>query len=210
MTRSLTTAPLLTASLALLAPASALAQQPQVTYSSTVWEGWSVGAAIGRAGNEDDHHVSDDRGVDLRANLEIPLAPRITVRAEAGRVTWRFDRFDPLDPQRADDVTVRRITVGLLGVTDPAVPLRGHFGAGLGLYHWKAKAGPIEKSFTRGAWFTAGLTFPVKERKWAITGEIQIQVIHAPNENPPASARRLVGGSAVMSLTPSIGLRLFL
>jgi hypothetical protein len=210
MTRSIAIASaVLAVSSVLLVPAVGTAQ-PRVTYSSTLWEGWSVGAAIGRAGNEDDHHASDDRGVDLRANLEVPLGPRVAVRAEAGRVSWRFDQYGPLHLQRDDDVTVRRVTVGLLGVTDPALAVRGHFGAGLGLYHWKAKAGTIEKSLTRGAWFTAGLTVPVKERKWAITGEFQIHVINAPKDSMAVSAGNPVAGSAVLSLTPSIGFRLFL
>ena len=94
--------------------------------------------------------------------------------------------------------------------TDPAAPVRGHFGAGLGFYHWKAEVGTIEKSITRGAWFTAGLTVPVKQRKWGITGEIQVHVINAPNKSTPVSAESPISGSAVLSLTPSIGFRLFL
>ena len=209
MIRTVASVLLLAPSLALLAPAPAEAQ-PRVTYSSSMWEGWSVGAAIGRSGNEDEHHASNDRGVDLRANLEAPLGPRVAVRAEAGRVTWRFDQYGPLHQIRDDDVTVRRITVGLLGVTDPAVPLRGHFGAGLGFYHWKAKVGRFDKSLTRGAWFTAGLTVPVKDRKLAITGEFQLQVIKAPNQGVPVTPQSPVSGTAVLSLTPSIGFRLFL
>jgi len=198
--------------LALLALAAPPGAEAQVLYSrgGDVWEGWSVGAAIGRSGNEDEHHASGDRGTDLRGNLEAPLGPRVAVRAEAGRVSWRFDEYGPLHQLRDDDVTVRRVTVGLLGVTDPEVPVRGHFGAGLGFYHWKAKVGRIENSITRGAWFTAGITVPVKRRTWAITGEFQVHVIKSPNEGAPLSAGSPISGTAVLSLTPSIGFRLFL
>jgi hypothetical protein len=209
MTRTTAAASLL-ALLALAAPVTAAAQPPFYSRGGEVWEGWSVGAAIGRSGNEDEHHASNDRGVDLRANLEVPLGSRVAVRAEAGRVSWRFDEYGPMHQMRDDDVTVRRVTVGLLGLTDPAAIVRGHFGAGLGFYHWKVEVGTIEKSITRGAWFTAGLTVPVKQRKWGITGEFQLHMIKAPNESVPVSVDSPVSGSAVLSLTPSIGFRLFL
>ena len=208
MTRPIAIAPLLAVALTLLVPHASGAQQ--VTYVSNQWEGWSVSAALGRSGNEDDHHAANDRGVDLRANLEVPLGSRLAVRAEAGRVSWRYDQYGPLHQMRDDDVTVRRVTVSMLGVTDPALPVRWHFGAGLGLYHWKAKVGRMDQSFTSGAWFTAGLTVPVKERKWAITGEVQVHAINAPNKGVPVTAESPVAGSAVLSLTHSIGFRLFL
>jgi hypothetical protein len=193
---------------ALLVPAGAAAQT--VTYSSNMWEGWSVSAALGRSGNEDEHHAPNNRGVDFRANVEVPLGAGVAVRAEAGRVSWRFDQYGPLHQPREDDVTVRRATVGMLKVTDPLVPLRGHFGAGLGLYHWKAEVGRFERSITRGAWLAAGLTVPVRERKWAITGEFQLHVIGTPNRGAGATPQSPVSGTAVLSLTPSIGFRLFL
>jgi hypothetical protein len=184
--------------------------QPVFARSSDEWRGWSVGAAIGRSGNEDEHHAADDRGADVRANVEVPLGRRVVVRAEAGRVSWRFDQFGPQHQMRDDDVTVRRATVGVMGVTHPAVAVRGYFGAGLGLYHWKARVGTIEKSVTRGAWFAAGLTVPVKQRTWAISGEVQVHVIGSPNRGAPVNPGSPVSGTAVLSLTPSIGFRLFL
>ncbi len=207
MIRSIATA-CLCALVGLAEPPSVEARQ-LVTRGGDVWEGWSVGAAVGRAGNEDEHHASNNRGVDLRGNLEVPLGPRVAVRVEAGRVSWRFDQYGPQHQMRDDDVTVRRVTVGLLGLTDPEAPVRGHFGAGLGFYHWKAAVGTIEHSVTRGAWFTAGIAVPVRRRTWAITGEVQVHVIKSPNEGAPIAAESPVSGSGVLSLTPSIGFRRF-
>ena len=82
---------------------------------SDVWKGWSFGAALGRSGNEDEHHASQDRGLDVRGNLEVPLGSRWAVRVEAGRVSWQFDQYRLLHQTREDVVTVRRATLGFSG-----------------------------------------------------------------------------------------------
>lgn len=200
---------LLPFSLALVGPRSTEAQ-PRSASPTDMWEGWSLGAALGRSGNEDEHHASKDRGRDLRGNLEVPLGSRWAVRVEAGRVSWRFDEYGPLHQTREDVVAVRRATLGLLGMTNPAYAVRGYLGGGLGLYHWNARVGTIDAPITRAGYFTMGLSVPVRRRDWAVTGELQVHIINSPNRTGRPGPEAPVSGSAVMSLTHSIGLRMYL
>ena len=192
-------------------PGTVQAQGRSATSSSDVWEGVSIGAALGRSGNEDEHHAREDRGRDVRGDLEIPLGSRFAARVEVGRVSWRYDLYGPLHeglhPSRDDVVTVNRVTASLLAVTDPAKPVRGYIGGGIGLYHWGARVGTIDAPLQRGATFTTGLAVPVRKREWAVTGDLQVNVMNSPNQNGRPGPDGPVSGSAVFSLTFSIGVR---
>jgi hypothetical protein len=196
--------------LTLIAPGSATAQARLPTRSSDLWEGVSIGAAIGRSGNEDEHHQSDDRGRDLRANVEFPLGSRFAARAEFGHVSWRYDQYGSPGQSRDDVVTVNRATLSALVVTYPDMPVRGYVGVGIGVYHWRAKVGTIEEPFRRGGHFTAGLGIPVRKRQWAITGEVQVHIMTTPNRTSMPHPDGPVSGTAVLSLTHSIGFRMYL
>ena len=191
----------------LAAPRALDAQGRPANRPSDEWAGWSVGAALGRSGNEDEHHESDDRGLDVRGNLEVPLGSRLAARVEGGRVAWRYDEYGTPHLVRQDVVSVRRLTASLLFVTHPANPVRGHIGGGLGLYHWRARVGTIEVPITRGVHFAAGVDIPVRRREWAVTGEVQTHVINAPNRTGRPGPEDPVSGSAVMSITFSVGFR---
>jgi hypothetical protein len=143
----------------------------------------------------------------VRGNLEVPIGSRLAARVEGGRVAWRYDQYGTPFQMREDVVSVRRLTASLLFVTDPANAVRGHIGGGLGLYHWAARVGTIEVPITRGVHFAAGVDIPVHKREWAVTGEVQTHVINAPNRTGRAGPEDPVSGSAVMSITFSLGFR---
>ena len=189
-----------------IVPGVALAQGRAIR-PSDVWQGVSIGVSAGRSGNEDEHHASDDRGFDLRGNVDLPLGDRFVARIEAGRVSWRYDQYGPLHQLRDDRVAVKRVSAALLLVTDPQKPVLGYIGGGFSLYHWGARVGSIDAAFQRGPTFTMGLGVPVRRREWAVTGDLQVNVIKTPNRDSRPGPESPVSGSAVLSLTFSLGVR---
>lgn len=180
---------LLPVCLILLSPGGAEAQPPAGR------NGWSWGAAFGRsATGVDPDRASEDQGLDLRINIEAGLGSRWAARIEAGRVF-------------GDAITRRRATIGLLRLSNSANAVRGYWGGGIALYHWKDNFGTIDASVTRGSFFTLGVTVPIGGRRWAVTTESQALLMGSPNRAGQHCADTLLGGCDRLSVTHSIGFR---
>lgn len=78
---------------------------------------------------------------------------------------------------------------------------------GVAFAQGRASVGSIDAAFQRGPTFTMGLGVPVRRREWAVTGDLQVNVIKTPNRDDRPGPESPVSGSAVLSLTFSLGVR---
>jgi hypothetical protein len=144
----------------------------------------------------------------LRLHAEWPLLSRIAVRTEAGRVSWRYDHFGPRHQPREDVVSVTRLTLTVFFFTPPDRAVRGYIGGGIGAYHWTARVGTTVPAWRRGGHAAMGIGVPVGSGRWAIAAEVQVHVMSTPHGRGSAHPYEPTSGSAVLSLTHSIGVRL--
>jgi hypothetical protein len=130
----------------------------------------ALGLSVGKASANDSGH-----GGTWNATFELPTIPTWRLRADVGRVHWRFDedmrgRF----PQRS---AMTRASVTAVRTTPPAgVPVNMFAGGGVGVYWYPA---PADQGFTRfGFHGLVGLEVGLPGDRTKIVGELRVDALH--------------------------------
>jgi hypothetical protein len=130
----------------------------------------SVGLSLGRASDAD-----SGSGVTWNGTFELPTVPSWRLRADVGRVHWRFGENLQGFPQRS---TMTRASIGVTH-TPPVAPLPvfGFVGGGAGIYWFPA---PNHQGFTRfGMHALAGLEVMLPGERAKIVGEVRLDLLRS-------------------------------
>jgi hypothetical protein len=168
-------------------PSKTTAQQPPRFYR--VDNRWSIGCAIGASANGD--YNSGHGSLDVSATVEAPVAPEWSVRVDAGRAGWTFDRASgkPAPPER---VGLRRLTFGGVRVAQPTHPIRMYAGGGVGMYDYDLQAAP-QRLRRFGLYGATGID--VERNPHLVLGtELQVHWIEGPHVAPVNSYALWVAG----------------
>lgn len=139
-----------------------------------------LGAWIGRTGVTDQN--IHQGAVDLAAGVEVLLTRHWSLRVHAGQAGWDTEGHGTSPFFPPDRVTVRRIVVEAVGSVTPQ-----RFGlywlAGFGAYNYRFDISAVTS--TRGGVHTgAGIMFPLRDRRLALTTELRVHFPRGPGNSP--------------------------
>jgi hypothetical protein len=134
----------------------------------------ALGLSVGKASS-----VDAGEGGAWNATFELPIYPRWRVRADVGRVDWRFgeDMSGRDFPQRTK---MTRASATLVQTREPAgSPINMFTGGGVGVYRFPA---PADRGFSRfGVHGLAGIEVWLPSNRAKIVGEARLDLV------PPTS-----------------------
>ena len=172
---------------------------------------WAAGASIAASATAD---RSNDFSPDIAVNVDRTLAGRWSVRAEAGRVRWRFDGNPVLSPPpAAETLKLARLSLtaiaGLAG-RHPGADIRPYVGAGIGYYHYSLERSELPRPDQLGLHLVAGAEVLPASSRFAVRLEAQLQMVDGPYDPqgglaPTAPMRSHFISDSVLNLRLGVG-----
>jgi hypothetical protein len=182
--------------LVILLPAAASAQ----SRAFPVWERPAAGVFIGPSVNGDRN--SGDSGADIGFVFDTPVVFGHRVRADASRVSWRFEDRDYRGILQASDiVTLKSIRLSVLNVRHAAERFAGYAGGGYGIYRYEYARLPLHNPWRGGFHGVAGLEVLSQSQRFAFDGEVRLHGINGTGQPPVFSV-------ALFKLDAAIGMKM--
>jgi hypothetical protein len=180
----------------LLLPAVASAQ----SRAFAVWERPAAGVFIGPSVNGDRN--SGDAGLDVGFVFDTPVVFGHRLRADASRVTWRFEERDYPGALKASDlVTLKSIRLSVLNVRHAGARAAGYAGGGYGAFRYEYAQLPLHNPWRGGFHAVAGLETISQSQRFAVDAEVRLHAINGTRQPPVFSV-------ALFKLDAAIGMKM--
>jgi hypothetical protein len=131
---------------------------------------------------------SNDFSPDIGVNIDRTIADGWSLRAEAGRVRWRFDGNPSLRTIPASEtLTLTRLSLtAIAGLPHrhPSGAGRPYVGAGVGYYHYGLERNALTAPNQLGVQLVGGVEILPPRSRFSVRVEAQLQLVGGPNAPP--------------------------